>query len=273
MKRLLNKRGNLWIKGLAIVCVVALSLGLTASNAFAAKNLKDTKRTSKTKRRGVKYYPSGTPTRAIQELDNMLDDFIVKGEGQKLTADEEKHNKKLKQNIIHGTFDIRELAKLSLSKHWRDRTPSEQDEFVSLLTSLLEEKALFSKEQSAAKSKEGGKYFVVYRGHKFPKSNKERSFVRTKVVVPSENITITLNYRMKKKGEEWKLYDIIVDQASLVDNYRYQFNNIIKKHGYPELVRRMSSKLDNMKDKRNDGDKKSAGSEKKSTGKKKDKDS
>jgi phospholipid transport system substrate-binding protein len=39
------------------------------------------------------------------------------------------------------------------------------------------------------------------------------------------------------------VYDVIVDDASLVDNYRYQFDTIITKSGYPELVQRMKKKL------------------------------
>ncbi|MFH1829319.1 MAG: ABC transporter substrate-binding protein [Pseudomonadota bacterium] len=197
------------------------------------------------------YYPTGSPTRAIQELDDTLDDFNVAPKGKNLTSEQEAHNKKVKQDIIHGTFDIRELSKLSLSKHWKERKPDEQDQFVKLLTDLLEEKALFSKEQSAAKSKTGGKYYVVYRGHKFLNPEKTRSFVRTKVVVPSENIDIMLNYRLKKMEGEWKIYDVIVDEASLVDNYRFQFDSIIKKHGYEELVGRMNKKLQEIRGKRN----------------------
>jgi phospholipid transport system substrate-binding protein len=191
-----------------------------------------------------------SPTRAIQDLDGMLDDFIVKPKGQSLTPEEEKHNTELKQKIIHGTFDIRDLAKLSLANHWDQRTDAERDEFVKLLTDLLEEKALFSKEQSASRSKSGGKYNVVYKGHKFTDATGGRAFVQTKVVIPSENISIKLNYRLKKQDGEWKIYDIIVDEASLVDNYRYQFNSIITKNGYPDLVSRMNKKLSELKSKR-----------------------
>jgi phospholipid transport system substrate-binding protein len=196
------------------------------------------------------YYPAGSPTRAIQDLDDMLDDFAVASTEGKLSAEQQAKNRALKQKIIHGTFDIRELSKLSLSHHWAKRTPAEQDEFVKILTDLLEEKALFSKEQSAAKSKSGGKYYVIYGGHKFTNKEKTKSYVRTKVVVPAENIEITLNYRLKKIDGDWKIYDIVVDEASLVDNYRYQFDSIIQKSGYEELVSRMKRKLDEIKGKR-----------------------
>ena len=205
---------------------------------------------AKTKKKNKKYASPGTPTRAIQDLDDILDDFKVREGGKPLSKADEKFNRDLKQKIITGTFDVRELAMLSLGKHWNVKTPKEQQEFVDLLTQLLEEKALFSKEQSASKSKSGGKYNVIYRGHKYLNKDRTRAFVATRVVVPSENITITLNYKMKKKGPEWKIYDIVVDEASLVDNYKYQFNSIITKHGYPDLVSRMSSKLTKLKKQR-----------------------
>lgn len=196
-----------------------------------------------------KYFPKGTPTRAIQDLDDTLEKFHI---GTNLTKDQEKENRDLKRDIVHGTFDIRELSKLSLSKHWNQRTKQEQNDFVNLLTSLLEEKALFSKEQLAAKSKTAKKYRIIYRGHKFFGKSQDHSYVRTKVIVPAENIDITLNYKLKKQDSEWKIFDVIVDNASLVDNYRYQFDSIIRKHGYADLVRRMSDKLEKIKAERRD---------------------
>jgi len=201
-------------------------------------------------------YPQGTPTRAIQDLDAKLDEFKT----GVLTPEEEAYNRQIKQDIIHGTFDIRELSRQSLAKHWKARTPAERDQFVQILTDLLEEKALFSKEQSVAKSKKKNSsvYRVEYRGHKFYDKAKTRAYVRTRVVLPNEDISITLNYRLKKKGDEWKIYDVIVDEASLVDNYRYQFNSIITKHGYPDLVSRMNKKLGDIKSKRKGSKKGSA---------------
>ena len=206
----------------------------------------------------AKKYPAGSPTRAIQDLDDTLDEFTVAPIGGKLTAAQEEHNRQVKRKIIHGTFDIRELSKLSLANHWSKRTPAEQDAFVTLLTNLLEEKALFSKEQSIAKTKKKKKsdspYYVKYGGHKFMNKDKTKAYVRTMVVVPSENIDITLNYRLKKQGGEWKIYDIIVDEASLVDNYKYQFDKIIRKDGYNELIGRMNNKLKQIQRQRREED-------------------
>ncbi len=192
-----------------------------------------------------------TPTASIKALDTKLEQFKVREGGKPLSPEDEAFNQNLKREVISGTFDVKELSRLSLGRHWKERTPQEREAFPKLLSDLLEEKALFSKEQSIQKSKHsGGKYSVSYSGHTFLNAEKTRAFVKTRVSVPSEKITITLNYRMKKAGDGWVIYDVIVDEASLVDNYRYQFNSIIKKHGYPELVSRMSNKLDSIRNKR-----------------------
>jgi len=237
MRTIWNKTGLFFLAIMFFSPAVVLSSGLEADA------------------KAKKYYPAGTPTRAVQDVDEMLDDFIVKKKGKNLTPEEEEFNRKLKRRVINGTFDLQELSMLSLSPtHWPKKTLVERADFVQTLTDLLEEKALFSKEQSAAKSKTGGKYYVTYRGEKFMNKAKTRAFVRTRVMVPSENVSITLNYKLKKKGNEWKVYDIIVDEASLVDNYRYQFNSIIEKHGYPDLVRRMKKKLNELKAQRKTSD-------------------
>lgn len=232
----LRNKGTIGVLSLTMVAaLIVLTVTLAGSGIATA---------------AAKNYPAGSPSRAIQDLDNTLDDFEVAPKGGKLTSAQEEHNRKTKKKIIHGTFDIRELSKRSLRSHWGKRTPQEQDEFVQLLTDLLEEKALFSKEQSAAKSKSGGKYYVKYRGHKFLNKAKTKAYVRTKVVVPSENISITLNYRLTRKDGQWKIYDIIVDEASLVDNYSYQFDKIIQKNGYQDLTGRMSRKLEQIQKQR-----------------------
>jgi phospholipid transport system substrate-binding protein len=232
-----------------ILCVVVLSFVLpliavaqTGQNpklaAIAQTTTKDAAKTIELR---------ATPTKAIQELDGMLDDFNI---GSRLTAQQEEENRELKRKIIHGTFDIRELSRLALAKHWTEITPADQDNFVKLLTDLLEEKALFSKEQIAAKSKTAKKYRIVYRGDKFLDKEQKVAFTRTRVFIPSENIDIALNYKLKRQNGDWKIFDVIVDEASLVDNYRYQFDSIIKKSGYQDLVRRMTEKLDEIKRKR-----------------------
>ena len=188
--------------------------------------------------------PVGTPTRAIQDLDAKLDTYKT---GANLSPEDEEYNKNLKKDIIHGTFDVRELSKLALARHWNERSQKEQDEFVQLMTDLLEKRGILSKEQGKRKSKSGNVYNITYKGDKFLNAEKTRVLTRTSVYVKSEDIRVELNYKLvRKPNKEWMIYDVIVDGASLLDNYKFQFDSIIKKHGYPDLVRRMKGKLDKM---------------------------
>ena len=66
---------------------------------------------------------------------------------------------------------------------------------------------------------------------------------KTVINLTRKRMKVSLNYKLRKNTEAWKIYDVIMDDASLVQNYRHSFDNIIKKHGYAELVRRMQNKL------------------------------
>ncbi len=192
----------------------------------------------------AKYFPEGTPSRAIQDLDDMLDSYVIDPQ----TPEQNQYNADLKKNVIQGTFDIRELCRLALAKHWDERTPQEQDYFVDLMIRLLEKKAIFSKEQGQKKRRSKTVYQVAYEGHKFTNPENTTSLAMSTVNVPSEALKIELNYKLKKMGDTsagggWKIYDVIVDGASLLDNYKYQFDKIIAKEGYANLIQRMESKL------------------------------
>ena len=186
-----------------------------------------------------KYSPDGSPTRAIQELDDMLDAYVLHPK----TDEEKQRNLELKRKILNGTFDIRDLCRFALDKHWKEISAKDQDSFVDLMTRLLEKKAVFSKEQEAGKSSSKTVYFVTYEGEKYLNSEKTRAFVHTFVQIPSEKMKIGLDYKLSKASDHWKIYDVMVDEASLAENYKYQFDRIISQHGFPDLVHRMESKL------------------------------
>lgn len=189
----------------------------------------------------------GSPTRAIQDLDDRLDDYRT---DPNLTPEDEEYNRSIKRDILHGTFDIRELCQMSLGRHWDERTETERNDFVQLMTDLLEERAILSKEQGQKKAKTKNIYQITYKGDKYLNAEKSRVLTRTSVYVKSEDIRVDLNYKLKKAGGIWKIYDVIVDNASLGDNYKYQFDSIIKKGGFADLVKRMQNKLDSLKKKK-----------------------
>jgi phospholipid transport system substrate-binding protein len=72
---------------------------------------------------------------------------------------------------------------------------------------------------------------------------------RDQAAVPTEIVNerdapVTVEYRLLHKDGDWKVYDIVIEGVSLVNNYRTQFNTIITKDSYAGLVKQMRLKLD-----------------------------
>ncbi len=179
--------------------------------------------------------PAMTPLQSIRDLDKRLESYRL---GENLSEADVEYNRKLKEEVITGTFDIAGLCKLALAQNWEPLKESERQEFVDLMTRLLQKKAIFSREQTKEKS-----YQISYLKEEFLTSAKDSAKVYTKIFVPKEKVTLDLNYQLRLEKEVWKIVDVVVDESSLVMNYRYQFNAIISKYGYPELVARMKRKL------------------------------
>jgi len=226
------------------LCLTLMALAVVSNAHAAVKGATGTTATGGgdqvLQAKGQVNAPEGTPTREIQDIEVKMDAYNT---SNNLSAEDKAKNAKIKRDILNGTFDLHELCRLALDKHWNEISAAEQGNFVSLMTDLLETKAIFSKEQTKTKGKA---YSVQYLGDTYL-NDKTRARSRTKVVVPKENVKVDIEYKLKKDPGGWKIFDVVVDDASLVDNYRYQFDAIISKNGYNELVRRMQNKLKEMK--------------------------
>ena len=181
------------------------------------------------------------PMQSIKDLDQMIESYHL---GQNLSSDQIMDNKLLKQRIIRGTFDITELCRLSLGKHWGKLDSAQQKHFVELMTKLLETKAIFSKEQLKGTNKY---YTIKYKKEVFDNKDKTKATIYTDMRVPKEKMTLNITYKMLLSPYGWNIFDVIVDDASLLTNYKFQFDRIILKNGFTDLLARMEKKLDSIK--------------------------
>ena len=132
------------------------------------------------------------------------------------------------RKVIFPQFDIPEMAKRSLGLNWRPRTPAEQKEFVDLFSHLLED--FFSDKLKSFEDEE-----FVYSGE-----IKDGDYAKVEtMIVTKEGKEISIDYRLHLVDENWKVYDMVIENVSLVKNYRSQFNRIITKSSYQDLVRRI----------------------------------
>ena len=130
-------------------------------------------------------------------------------------------------------FDVNETARRALGPHWQTRTPNERNEFIQLFADLLE-RTYISK-------------IDLYRGERLHYTSEavDREFatVRAKVIT-NKGVEVPVEARMLKRGEHWLIYDIAIENVSLISNYRTQFDRIIRTASFQELVRRLKENRD-----------------------------
>jgi len=174
---------------------------------------------------------AGPPTEQVKgTVDQVIK--ILTDPALKAPAKMQERRAKLRR-VIRERFDFSEMAKRSLGIHWARRTPQEQEEFVSLFWDLLE-RSYVDKIESYSDEK------IFYVGESI---DGNFAVVRSKIVT-KRNLEIPLDYRLYRKGESWQVYDIIVEDVSMVSNYRTQFNKIIRSSSFDELLKRMQTKLE-----------------------------
>ena len=173
----------------------------------------------------------GVPTDQIKStVDKAL--VVLKDPRFKPAAKAKERREQLKQ-ILFARFDFAEMAKRSLGANWRRRTPKEQEEFVRLFTDLLE-RAYADTIESYRDEK------ILYVGERLDGGYADIS----SKVLTSKGEEFSLNYRAHFVGGEWRVYDVVVENISMVNNYRSQFNRVITNASYEELVRRLKDKAD-----------------------------
>ena len=171
---------------------------------------------------------AGAPTDQVRgTVDNIA--AILKNPALKTEAKKNDRREQLRRAIF-SRFHFTEMAKRSLGAHWRKLSPAEQEEFSRLFTDLLERAYIDQIE--------------AYNDEKFVyvKETVDQDFaeVQSRIVTPKGEYS--LNYRVHAVGPEWKVYDVVVENISLVNNYRSQFSRIIANQSYEELLRRMRDK-------------------------------
>lgn len=134
-------------------------------------------------------------------------------------------------SIIRPRFDFRIMSQAVLGINWRRATEAQKRRFIDLFSELLESTYVSKIEQYTNER-------VAY-GEERIEDN--RALVETRVVTQSTEIPIT--YRMIIRNDRWKVYDVVIENVSLVRNYRSTYDEIARKEGIDRLLKRMEEKL------------------------------
>ena len=173
---------------------------------------------------------AGEPTDQIKEtIDKaiaILSDPALKN------PDRSEERRRLIRRVADERFNWEAMARRSLAEHWKMLTDEDKKEFVQLFADLLERTYM-----KRIESYSGEK--VIYESERMEGNY---SIVKVKIYT-SKNVEIPVSYRLRKHGTHWLIYDVSIEGISLVNNYRSQFNNILFKSSYQELLAKLKTKV------------------------------
>ena len=173
---------------------------------------------------------AGVPLETVKgHVDKVLDvlrDPSLKAESAK------KAKKDRIRTISEKMFDFTELSKRTLAQNWSKFNPGQQKEFVELYTSLLEDTY--------------ANKIMAYTDEKIV-FGKEVALTEKTVEVQSsvlrKNGDIPLYYKVILKDGVWRVYDVVIEGVSLINNYRSQFREILSNKPPESLLETLRKKV------------------------------
>jgi phospholipid transport system substrate-binding protein len=193
-------------RSLVVLIIALVALNLSPVSAFSAP-------------------PLETIKPQVDQALEVLRDPTLKAESAKAAKE-----KKI-WAILDNVFDYTELSKRTLAQHWKKFSPDQQKEFISLFGKLLG--TVYMDRIIAYKDEK-----VVF-GKVINLSDKTAE-VQSEVIQSSKSIPI--HYRMIVVNGEWKVYDVVIEGVSLVQNYRTQFREILTNKSPEDLLKTLREK-------------------------------
>jgi len=193
------------IRLVGVLAIMALALGL-AQPAVAA-----------------------TPTETLKAYSDVVLKIL---EDPSLRSPERKNERRAAvRKVAEEIFDLSETAKRALGPHWNQRTPAEREEFTQLFAELLEGTYI-------ARIDEYGGERIRYTGEKI---EGDLATVQSRVLT-KKGSEAPVEARLLRRGDKWLVYDVTIEGVSLINNYRTQFDRIIRSSSYAELVKRLKER-------------------------------
>lgn len=172
---------------------------------------------------------AGVPTEQVrQTADKVLQ--LLQDPRFKANGNISQRREQLRQ-ILGARFDFAEMAKRSLGSNWQKGSSAEQQQFIRLFTDHLE-KSYIAQIESYAGEK------IIYGREAVEQDQAE---VETKIVT-NKSEQVSVNYKLKADGGDWKVYDVVIENVSLVNNFRTQFSRILAKGSFAELISQLEAK-------------------------------
>lgn len=173
---------------------------------------------------------AGPPTEQVKQytdqMQRILQDPALRQADKRAAA----------RKVAAEVFDVQETAKRALGRHWQARTPAEREEFVQLFADLLERTYIHK--------------IDLYGGERLVYTQEvvdgDYATVRAKVAT-RQGTEVPIEAKLHRRGERWLIYDVAVENISLIANYRSQFDRIIRTASFQELMSRLRTRRDELR--------------------------
>ncbi len=178
-----------------------------------------------------------TPAGAMAQTKAMADEVLGVVRDPACQSNQQACRRKLRE-IVEAHWDVTEMTRSALGVHWKGLDDEQRREFTKLFGTLME--AIYLSRANLSKAQDYSRGTKVDFIKEIPEGD---GYAQVNTNVTRQSKPISVNYRLKLNDRSWMVYDVIVEGISLVNNYRTQFNRVINGKGYPELVRELRGKL------------------------------
>jgi len=168
---------------------------------------------------------ANSPTQQVQETIQKVMTVV----NNPVVGSEAARKQALRDSIM-PRFDWAEMAKQALGKHW-DSVSARHNEFIAAFTDFL-----------------GNSYIGKIGSYKDEKILFVQETIKNNVaevktkIVSTKGEPTSVNYQLHQVEGDWKIYDVVVEDISLVVNYRSQFSRILAKGSFDDLLRQLKEK-------------------------------
>ena len=169
-----------------------------------------------------------SPTKSVKST--ITDVLSILGNGELKQPGRSAERRQQVEQVIRRRVNVRQMAQRSLGSPWAKLSDRERQGFENLFVELIRDTVANKIDQ----------YFddqVVYLDEQREGSCAQ---VRTNLVGPK--IDTSVDFRLENQSGEWLVYDVVIDRASIVRNYRTQFGRIIRDSTYAGLVEKMKQR-------------------------------
>ena len=178
---------------------------------------------------------AGQPLDTIQTpIEKMLE--ILKKPKTEDQAENESRRKDM-WKLIRGVFDFDGMAKLALGKHRRSFPDSLMENYIKEFTDLVGTN-YFDRMQSEYKDEK-----VQFLGEEMISSNK----ALVKTVIKRSAGDIKVDYKLRLRDKSWVVYDVVIEEKSLIQNYRNEIDRILFKEKPEKLIEILREKIEQNK--------------------------